>query len=956
MGNNIAVSITADVAGLQAKRAIASAELKTLQKDLNDLAKTANSGGLTGEMTPELLKAGAAVQTAQTKVAGLTSELKKVSASGAAAGLGAVTAEAKVATAAVESLHTGTAGITREFLVLGREASRGNLTKMAGSATILAQRMGLLTPAVLMAGVAIAALVAPFALVEAAAVSAADDVAKFKNAIELTGNYAGLTAQEYEDMARRVAAASNAGVGSARSALLELAKSGRFTGDEMEQLGQDALKFAQLSGKSAKDVLGDFVKMADGPARYAEEFSRTYHGAVTPAQLEHIQQLEAEGDRTGALAELTKDLTHWIADQTVHLGPAAGAFHGLGTAINDVWEALKRLNQGPTAADQLAAANASIAAIQKGQQGGRPLMRNTPVLLRELEQQRAALQAKADADKKAAEASAEDSRTQQQAIDAFDASHKTMLSLRSSADAAREAVTALQTEMAKRLRANPNDKEALDYQAHAAKYDQALMRKMDPGDDKKPAKPPGDISEWEEQLHAKQIAEKAYFKDSTADELAFWNAKVALTASGSKEWLAVQSKIYDLSKTLAHQAYDAHLATLADQMEADKDDWAREQADWKTRLDYIAGVLTEESAEYKAAHREMEAAERAHQKQMAQDAREGAQEALAELKSNLDAQKAIREANARTAEGTIQSGAKYDPVLGEVKAAAQIAAVHQQLAAQEMADEQAIQAKKDEILDQEIAGYAKDSDAYNKAVAQKKLADLDWANQQKVLANKAANEQIADQQKIAQAWHSTIDPMVSSVGTQFKGLIEGTETWQQAIVKIGEQGLELVIQAIEKMVEAWIVSMITGKAAQSATGDAQVASYAGIAGAAGVASMAGAPWPLDMTAPAFGASMSAAAMAFGTVASLAVGTNDVPADMMAQIHAGERIIPAADNRALMSAVAGGGAKGGDTHNHINYAPQLMPSGRSFKQDLHNHASDLMALVQTGIRRGSLKLA
>jgi len=42
----------------------------------------------------------------------------------------------------------------------------------------------------------------------------------------------------------------------------------------------------------------------------------------------------------------------------------------------------------------------------------------------------------------------------------------------------------------------------------------------------------------------------------------------------------------------------------------------------------------------------------------------------------------------------------------------------------------------------------------------------------------------------------------------------------------------------------------------------------------------------------------------------AKGTNYVPGDMVAQIHQGERIIPAADNRALFRAIEGGGSRGG----------------------------------------------
>lgn len=50
----------------------------------------------------------------------------------------------------------------------------------------------------------------------------------------------------------------------------------------------------------------------------------------------------------------------------------------------------------------------------------------------------------------------------------------------------------------------------------------------------------------------------------------------------------------------------------------------------------------------------------------------------------------------------------------------------------------------------------------------------------------------------------------------------------------------------------------------------------------------------------------------GTPRSFAVGTNYVPYDMTANIHKGERIIPAADNRALIQALQGGGAADRET--------------------------------------------
>jgi hypothetical protein len=74
--------------------------------------------------------------------------------------------------------------------------------------------------------------------------------------------------------------------------------------------------------------------------------------------------------------------------------------------------------------------------------------------------------------------------------------------------------------------------------------------------------------------------------------------------------------------------------------------------------------------------------------------------------------------------------------------------------------------------------------------------------------------------------------------------------------------------------------------------------------------MAGAPFPLDLAAPEFGASMSSAALAFGSLGGFAKGLDVVPDDMIAQIHKGERIMPAADNSQLMAALAGANQSGG----------------------------------------------
>jgi hypothetical protein len=63
-----------------------------------------------------------------------------------------------------------------------------------------------------------------------------------------------------------------------------------------------------------------------------------------------------------------------------------------------------------------------------------------------------------------------------------------------------------------------------------------------------------ELETWREQLQAQFVAEQNFYRDSTAEELAFWQQKVALTASGSKERAQVENTIYELRKRLAQEA------------------------------------------------------------------------------------------------------------------------------------------------------------------------------------------------------------------------------------------------------------------------------------------------------------------------------------------------------------------------------------------------------------------
>ena len=62
-----------------------------------------------------------------------------------------------------------------------------------------------------------------------------------------------------------------------------------------------------------------------------------------------------------------------------------------------------------------------------------------------------------------------------------------------------------------------------------------------------------ELEAWREELQQRLEAERNFFADSTAEELAFWQQKLKLTQSGSKEQASVEATIYGLQKRMAQQ-------------------------------------------------------------------------------------------------------------------------------------------------------------------------------------------------------------------------------------------------------------------------------------------------------------------------------------------------------------------------------------------------------------------
>jgi|GEM_PF-2551614 len=906
-----------------------------------------------------------------------------------------------------------------EGLVLIHEAMSGRYTRMAGSAMIMTQAMigsetiskalaAAMTPlgaAVL--GTAVAAGIAGYSMYQYEAAQ--------RELLATTvglGASSGLTADQLQAAGEAAARYSGQSVSASRSAAEAFAAAGVRSAQTIAGLTSTVQTYAALTGQDAADAQKALAEAMRDPIKGAQTLNEQL-SLLDATQMTEIRTAMQQGDQTRAVSVIMEALTQrtdeartagvganttWqtmtstasdlagmighAADEMIRFAIASGRSADVAMADN-----LKE-------ADRQARARQATANIQTQAQEKAASARGSAVYDATPAGQDAAKRAELTGAMKTAQAAlAADTalhgahsdavQHDQAALAAYKRAIDTYLP---SAEKAHE-LAVLDQQIAEARKGRDSGRVAdltrkkaeIDTAGEVMSPDDAAQRANDAAatagaKTAAPKKPHDDqVAKWSEELHEMEIASQDYFADQTQKELTFWQGKVAAASKSQKDLLAVQAHIFEASKALARQDYADHIADLNERIAADKSNWAKEQADIQEKATFIKSKQGEQAREYKHALQEQETAQRDHDAKTLAEVQRAAKEQTDELKRSLEAQQRAREDNAKVAEIGIKSKAGATP-FGDIKADQQIAAQQQQLTQQKLADNETLHAAEAARLDAAVeaakAKYADDKDAYAAAIAAKKAEDQRYADAKRTLDAQLQLEQAQSVQQMQAKYTSYIQGTVNATVSGLDKMISGQMTWKNFGISVYQSVAREAEQQVVKMATTWIVQHLlmgvaskalsattaaTGPAqvaATAATSKAQVAALAGLAGAGGVASMAAAPWPMDMTAPEFGATMQAAAISMG---SFAQGTNFVPRDMVAQIHAGERIIPKADNDTLINLAArGAGAAGsspgggGDTHYHVS---SHFSGQEPLRDQLLQHEDTIISIMQTAVRRG-----
>ncbi|ENF7218606.1 phage tail length tape measure family protein [Serratia marcescens] len=195
------------------------------------------------------------------------------------------------------SLNSRAAG--RELRVLAHQLVNGNWRDASNNILSLGNRTGMLPPLFSATTLAIGGTIGAVAGAGVVVASVLRDQDEFNHSIQLTGNYAGVTAGQLE-MMTQAGGQLGSNYSQVRDILNGLVSSGKFTGETLDTVSQAASAMAQLTGDSADQVVAQFVKMTDSVSDWAVNSSEQYHW-LNSETYQRIRALEDQGRKEDAI-------------------------------------------------------------------------------------------------------------------------------------------------------------------------------------------------------------------------------------------------------------------------------------------------------------------------------------------------------------------------------------------------------------------------------------------------------------------------------------------------------------------------------------------------------------------------------------------------------------------------------------------------------------------------------
>ncbi|MGJ8525169.1 hypothetical protein LMG33818_000877 [Halomonadaceae bacterium LMG 33818] len=218
----------------------------------------------------------------------------------------------------------------------------------------------------------IGSMVNPYTLVAAAigglavaAYKGANEMDGLNKAIISTGQGGIGSSDVLSGMADNIAKISGVTRGDAISALTQVVQTGKFAQNQYQQIAQAAEEYSRASGQSIQDIVSQYASLEGNPVQAIQKLNDQYH-FLTTSQFEEIDALQKSGDAMGATQAAMNALEQVHEQRSKEMQQQAGyverAWEGVAGTVSSVWEKIMGLGRTTPLTQQIASAQANLAA------------------------------------------------------------------------------------------------------------------------------------------------------------------------------------------------------------------------------------------------------------------------------------------------------------------------------------------------------------------------------------------------------------------------------------------------------------------------------------------------------------------------------------------------------------------------------------------------------------------
>jgi phage-related minor tail protein len=240
---------------------------------------------------------------------------------------------------------TSLAGGQNPFMVLLQQG--GQLRDQFGG---FRELFSAISQVVTLSRVAFVGLGGALGIVGLAAYKGAAELAKLRDDLILTNNYAGITASGFVKLSRSLADDLKISIGDAKTIFGSLVASGKITQANLDSVATAIGMVAKLSDESAEAVMQKLLPAFDGTTSSAQRLNQQYN-FLTITQFKYIEQLNRQGKLQEA-AKFTADaLTDSLQGQKRELGFLESAWSKTTKAASEFWNMMLNIGKPSTLQD-----------------------------------------------------------------------------------------------------------------------------------------------------------------------------------------------------------------------------------------------------------------------------------------------------------------------------------------------------------------------------------------------------------------------------------------------------------------------------------------------------------------------------------------------------------------------------------------------------------------------------